>query len=184
MPVTEETYQYVALADSEGQWELHHGRLREKPGMSFEHNDLLASLGIILGRQLNRDRFRIRINTTRVRESSQSYYIPDVCVIPIELTTAVRGKPGTLEFYSDPLPLVAEVWSPSTGDYDEDKKIPEYQRRGDLEIWRLHPYERTLIAWRRQPDGSYAKTAYHGGVVQPVALPGVTIDLGELFETV
>jgi Uma2 family endonuclease len=74
-----------------------------------------------------------------------------------------------------------EIWPRSTGDYDVEEKLPEYQRRGDLEIWRLHPYERTLTAWRRQPDGSYTETIYTGGVVHPVALPGVAIDLDALF---
>jgi Uma2 family endonuclease len=54
-----------------------------------------------------------------------------------------------LEIYDEPLPLVAEVWSPSTGGYDVLAKLPEYRRRGDTEIWLLHPYERTLTAWRR-----------------------------------
>lgn len=62
-----------------------------------------------------------------------------------------------------------------------DEKLPEYQRRGDLEIWRIHPSERTLTAWRREPDGSYAESLYRGGTVHPVALPGVSIDLEALF---
>ena len=84
--------------------------------------------------------------------------------------------------FSDPLPLVVEVWSPSTGDYDVDAKLPVYQQRGDLEIWRIHPYERTLTAWRRQPDGSYQETIHREGMVKPAALPGVAIDLGALFD--
>jgi Uma2 family endonuclease len=77
---------------------------------------------------------------------------------------------------------VVEVWSPSTGDYDVDAKLPVYQQRGDLEIWRIHPYERTLTAWRRQPNGSYQETIHREGVVKPAALPGVAIDLGPLFD--
>jgi len=88
-----------------------------------------------------------------------------------------------LAIFSDPLPLVVEVWSPSTGDYDVDAKLPVYQQRGDLEIWRIHPYERTLTVWQRQPDGSYVETIHHGGIVTPVGLPGVEIDLDELFGT-
>ncbi len=83
--------------------------------------------------------------------------------------------------YSASLPLVVEVWSPSTCDYDVDKKLPEYQRRGDLDVWRIHPYERTLIAWVRQADGSYAENHYRGGIVRPAALLGVAIDLDALF---
>jgi Uma2 family endonuclease len=87
----------------------------------------------------------------------------------------------SLETYAAPLPLVVEVWSPSTGEYDLETKLREYQLRSDLEIWRLHPYERTLTAWRRQPDGSYSESRHEAGTVQPIALPGVTIDLDALF---
>ena len=46
---------------------------------------------------------------------------------------------------------------------------------------RVHPYEHTLTAWRRQPDGSYTETLYTGRKVQPMALPNVTIDPDALF---
>lgn len=103
-----------------------------------------------------------------------------VYVIPTELVRPQRLQ-RTLEVYEAPLPLVVEIWSPSTGDYDINTKLGEYQQRRDLEIWRIHPYERTLTAWRRQPDGSYAETTYTGGVVHPVGLSNVTIDLDTLF---
>jgi Uma2 family endonuclease len=80
------------------------------------------------------------------------------------------------------MPFVAEVWSPSTGRYDVDTKLPAYQRRGDREIWRLHPYERTLSVWQRQPDGSYREFIHHGGLVPVASLPGVAIDLDALFD--
>ena len=77
--------------------------------------------------------------------------------------------------------MVVEVWSPSTGTYDVNAKLPEYRRRGDLEVWRVHPFERTLTVWRRQPDGGYVETIYDGGRVQPASMPGVTIDLDVLW---
>ncbi len=76
---------------------------------------------------------------------------------------------------------MAEVWSPSTGDYDVEDRLPEHQRRGDAEIWRLHPYERTVTIWRRLDDGSYSESVVVSGSVQPIALPGVTIDVDPLF---
>jgi Uma2 family endonuclease len=60
--------------------------------------------------------------------------------------------------------------------------VPIYQRRGDAEIWRIHPYEQTVTVWRRQEDGSYDERIYRDGVILPAALPGVTIDLARLFE--
>ena len=76
---------------------------------------------------------------------------------------------------------MAEVWSPSTGEYDVDEKFPEYQRRGDLEIWRVHPYDKTITAWRRRNDGSYSETLYTAGSVPVESLPGVSVVLESLF---
>jgi len=180
MPVSEQVFLRRALEDPSGHWELHCGVMRQKPGMTFEHNDVAWQLLRQLALQLDPMAYTVRSNASHLRRSSESYYIPDVSVIPIEQTRDQRGT-RRLEVYRDPLPLVVEVWSPSTGDYDVEVKLGEYRRRGDLEIWRIHPYERTLTAWRRQPDGSYAETLHTGGVVHPVALPGVAIDLAALF---
>jgi Uma2 family endonuclease len=93
----------------------------------------------------------------------------------------MRDLPNALEVYNEPLPLVVEVWSPSTGQYDVDTKIPDYRRRGDTEIWRLHARDRTLTVWHRQSDGRYSEATYTGGIVWSMALPGLSIDLDELF---
>jgi Uma2 family endonuclease len=161
---------------------LHCGNLRRKPGMTFEHNRVAFELALRLGNQLDRSQFDVRLGMGHVRRSAENYYIPDVFVIPTELTPPLRGRRDVLEAYDAPLPLVVEVWSPSTGEYDVDAKLPEYQRRGDLEIWRIHPFDRTLTAWRRQPDGSYTESHYRGSIVEPVGLPKVTIDLDTLFD--
>jgi len=149
--------------------------------MSFEHNLVTTRVFGRLLQQLDERDFMVRSNIGHVQRATQNYYIPDVYVVPTESILPHRHRSDMLESYDVPLPLVVEVWSPSTGDYDVDEKIPEYQRRGDLEIWRIHPYDRTLIAWRRQPDGSYTESTFTGGVVHPVALPGVAIDLDALF---
>jgi Uma2 family endonuclease len=71
---------------------------------------------------------------------------------------------------------VVEVWSRTTAAYDYAVKLQGYRERGDLEIWYIHPYERTLTAWRKQPDGNYTEELYSGGIVSVVSLPGVSID--------
>ena len=89
--------------------------------------------------------------------------------------------PRDLGAYAEPLPFVAEVWSPTTGNYDIAAKLPSYRARGDLEIWFVHPCEDTLTAWRRQPDGGYTETLSTGGIVSVASLPGVAIDLDDLL---
>jgi Uma2 family endonuclease len=181
-PITEDAYFRLALADEERPLEWFRGRAREKPSMSAEHNDAMALLGVQLAQQLDRSQFRVRINAGRTRRPTKSVFIPDVMVLPTHLERAQRRGPGHLEVYSEPLPLVVEIWSPTTGDYDVDEKLPEYMQRGDLEIWRLHPHDRTLRGWRRRPDGSYGVANFHGGRVRLAALPHVIVDFDALFE--
>ena len=100
-------------------------------------------------------------------------------MLPAALVAGKRGD-RSLEVYDAPLPFVAEVWSPSTGDYDVDAKFPEYRARGDLEIWRIHPYDHVVMAWIRGDDGEYDERTYTGGEVRLAALP-VTIDLDLLW---
>ena len=182
MAVSEETYRQLALEDPDGQWELHCGVLRRKPSMSFEHNFVVTELFGQLFQQLDRSQFDVRSNAGRVKRSAENYYIPDVYVVPADIVRAHRRQPRSLEAYDTPLPLVIEVWSPSTGDYDVTTKLAEYQRRGDLEIWLFHPYDRVLTCGRRQPDGSYIETRHTSGAISPVALPAVDIELDTLFE--
>jgi Uma2 family endonuclease len=184
MVLTALDYEQIALAEPHRRWELHRGQLREKPAMRFMHSYVGRRLGFLLQVQLDWTEFQVSVDMSRVRHSYDSYYIPDLAVIPTALLAGpLRERPGDLEVYGDPLPLVVEVWAPSTGTYDVKQKLQEYQARGDEEIWRLHPVERTLPAWRRQPDGSYEKTLHTGGTMQPIALPGVTIDLDSLWAT-
>ena len=181
---TQETYRRLAQEQPDRQWELHHGRVREKPGMGAEYNDLMFQLGFRLQLRLDPAAFRVRVNAGRLRRLAGTSYIPDVAVLPADLERAERRGPGHLETYDAPIPLVVEVWSPSTGDYDVTEKLTEYQARGDREIWLLHPYERTLTAWVRQPDGTYEQTLHQGGSVHPAFLPDVAIDLDALFASI
>jgi Uma2 family endonuclease len=181
MPLTQQTYAAVVLEDPDGKWELHRGRLREKPPMTHAHNAFAHYLGVFLTNQLDWREFEVRVDQGRVRRQDEAWYIPDVYVFPARLAEGLRNRSDVLEGYEEPLPLVVEVWSPSTAIYDVDEKIPEYQRRGDLEIWRVHPYDRTVTIWRRQDDGSYTEETVTGGIVRPAFLPDVAIDLDELF---
>src|SRR5215216_206600 len=177
--ISEEAYQQFMLSGVEGSWELHDGRLVEKPGMTFRHGQIPILLGHFLLSQLDRDAYAV-VSELRVRRSSATVLMPDLMVVPTAYSEEIRDRP-VLAIFSDPLPLVVEIWSPSTGDYDIDAKLPGYQRCGDLEIWRIHPLERTLTAWRRQPDGTYSEMVYHSGLIRPEFLPNITIDLDALL---
>ena len=181
MVVCAKTYRMVALEDPEGQWELHRGQLVSKPNMTTEHNNLQTILVFKLQLQLPLSEFIVRGNTGRVQADEDSSYIPDVMILPVPAIRRMLAVPHTFEEYPEALPLIVEVWSRSTGAYDTNTKLPDYQHRGDAEIWRMHPYRREVIIWRRQPDEAYTESLVRGGIVQLHALPQVTIDLDELF---
>jgi len=181
IPVGEESYVRIVLDAPDTRWELHNGLLVEKPGMSFQHHDVSFYLGHQLAQHLDRAQFRVRVNGGRLRRSGSTYLVPDVMVIPTAVLGPEMNRPDVLETYDVPLPFVAEVWSPSTGRYDVNTKLPTYRLRGDLEIWRVQPFERTVTVWRRQEDGSYEDMRFTGGKVRLHALPSVVIDLDALF---
>ena len=180
MAVSAATFERLALEDEDSQWEMVCGRPRRKPDMTYPHNEAGTQLLVILHAQLDDQLYRVRFNAGHAKRGDANYFIPDVMVLPYGYTVKFHGS-RALETYDAPLPFVAEVWSPSTGEYDVEEKFPEYQRRGDLEIWRVHPYERTVIAWRRQLDGTYNETLYTTGVVPLESLPGVSVVLESLF---
>jgi Uma2 family endonuclease len=180
--INEQEYRELALSEQNRLWELWDGVPREKPLMSMKHEDVASYLGAALIVQLDRRLYRVNINGGRARLSPRSYYIPDVVVIPAAYKLPFEDDPRAFNAFAEPLPLVVEIWSPSTGHYDVSTKLQGYRERGDSEIWFIHPYERTLSAWRRQSDESYAEEIYRGGVVPVASLPGVVIDFDALLD--
>jgi Uma2 family endonuclease len=180
--ISEQEYRELALNESDRQWELWDGVPREKPPMSLMHGDVVAYLGAMLINRLDRQTFRVYIDGGRTRRSERNYFIPDVVVVPASFVLPDRGDPRALAAFAEPLPLVVEVWSRTTAAYDFNVKLAAYRERGDEEIWYIHPYERILTAWRKQPDGSYTEELHRGGIIPVASLPGVSIDFVDLLD--
>ena len=182
MPVSEATYRQLSLEDDDTTWELVCGRLREKPPMTYDHGDTASYLNFLLQSALRRAEFRVSQNHARLRLPDGQYFVPDLAVVPQELRRRFRGVKDAVEEYSQPLPLVVEVWSPSTGKYDAREKIAGYRERGDREIWLIDPYEISIAVHRRTPGGEYVVLDFAAGdVIEPASLPGVRIDVNELL---
>lgn len=182
MAVSAPAYTELALTEAGRRLELHDGMLVEKPPMSIGHNLTLHRLSAFFYRQLDLSRLDIRVNSTRLYLPDNTYYIPDLAILTAAAVSALGDRLDVLEVYATPLPLVVEIWSPSTGDYDINEKVPRYRERGDIEIWRIHPFERTIAAWRRQPDGHYLETLHTAGTIEPIALPELRLDVETIFD--
>jgi Uma2 family endonuclease len=179
--ISEQEYRELALDEPDRRWELWDGVPREKPLMSMRHADVAFLLGHFLQSQLDWQMYRVNVNDGRARLSGRAYFIPDVVVIPAGYKRPFEDDPRSLNAFRGPLPLVVEVWSRTTGHYDFAVKLQAYRESGDAEIWFIHPYERTLTAWRKQVGGSYTETLYRGGIVPVASLPDVAIDLDALL---
>jgi Uma2 family endonuclease len=179
MSVKVATYEQVALEDPQSKWELVEGALRKKPPMTMEHNRGGFELAFAIRSQVSDADFDVRSDSGRLRFAG-SYFIPDVFVVPAPTAAQFEGS-AALEAYAEPVPFVAEVWSPSTGDYDVTQKLAAYQARGDGEIWLVHPYERWVRAFVRLPDGSYDEHRYTRGHVAVRTLQGVVVEVERLF---
>jgi Uma2 family endonuclease len=181
LEMSSEEYEQLILSEPDEIWELVRGRLREKPTMSMQHRYAAVELLFHLRGQLDPNVYQVSMNHTRLKRVEGSYFVPDVVVLGVADLVGDRTNPGAVDAHGAPVPFVVEVWSPSTGDYDIEQKLRGYQQRGDLEIWRLHPYQREVTVWRRQSDGHYTEELLRGGTISLHALPHVTITLDNLF---
>jgi Uma2 family endonuclease len=155
--------------------------LREKPAMSAGHNRSMRELMYQLIPQLPRSDYELLVNAGYLRAVTGETYVPDLAIVTTQMVERLSAEPRRFEVYDAAVPFVAEFWSPHTGTYDIDTKFPAYQQRGDAEIWRVHPFERTVTIWRRQPDGAYVEEVATGGAVALHLLPRVKVAIEPQF---
>ena len=138
--ISEQEYRELALSDPDRLWELWDGVPLEKPLMSMKHDDVAFYLGAALHATNSIERvYRVNVNGGKARRSPRSYYIPDVVVIPTAFKLPFDDDPRAFNAFAEPLPLVVEIWSRTTGDYDIAAKLQGYRERGDAEIWFTPP---------------------------------------------
>jgi Uma2 family endonuclease len=176
------TYAQLALEDPEGRWEMASGATRRKPPESFLHGAVIDALVEQIVPQLRGSPFRLSVNHARLMIDPYQVCLPDLVVLPRALSArAVAERPRALETYHTGLPLVIEVWTPATAEYDVEAKIPEYRRAGTDEIWLVHPTARAVTVWVRRPAAGYQEIIRGGGVLTPARIPDLALDIDALF---
>lgn len=85
-----------------------------------------------------------------------------------------------------PPDLVAEVRSPSTWRYDVGTKRATYERAGVAELWLVDTEADSVLVFRRSlasvPQFDVALELAAGDVLTTPLLPGLAIDLADLFD--
>ena len=182
MAISFRTYAQLALEDAEGRWELMGGHPRRKPPESFQHGALIDGLIEQLVPLLRGSDYRLSVNHARLMIDQDHILLPDLAVVPRAVSArAVRERPNALETYHTSLPLLIDVWTPATAEFNVEARIPEYRRANAEEIWLVHPAARAVTVWVRRTGGAYQEAIRVAGTLTAVRVPGLALDITALF---
>lgn len=182
MTISFRTFAQLALEDAEGRWELMSGAPRRKPPESFQHGALIDGLMEQIVPQLRGSIFRLSVNHARLMIDQGHILLPDLAVVPRAISArAVRERPNALETYHTSLPLVIDVWTPATAEFNVEASIPEYRRANTEEIWLIHPAARAVTTWVRRTSGAYEEVIRVAGVLTAARVPDLSLDITALF---
>jgi len=102
---------------------------------------------------------------------------PDFTVLTPGSDTIERDIPR-----ADAVLLLVEV-SDTTLGYDRQTKLPLYARHGIPEVWIVDGAARRIEIHRQPTGDGYAERGVASArVIEPIALPGVRIGIGRLFD--
>ncbi len=156
--------------------------VREPPAPSRFHQELVGELYHQLRLALEGRSCRAYIAPFDVRlpRSGEADELIDTVVQPDVLVACDLSKLDERGMRGAP-DWIAEILSPSTASHDQVVKLPTYERAGVLEVWLVHPADRTLSIYRLE-GGRYGRPTILGlaGRTTISAIRGVSIDLDRI----
>lgn len=158
--------------------------VKEPPAPLRPHQELAGDLYLQVRLALAGTRCRAYIAPFDVRlpkaaesdDEIDTVVQPDVLIVRDLTKLDIRGMRGAPDW-------IAEVLSPSTANHDQVVKLPAYERAGVLEVWLIHPGDRTLTVYRLE-NGRYGHPIAQElkGRTAIGAIAGVTIDWDRLTQ--
>lgn len=166
----------VQLPDDGNRYEIIDGELYVTPAPSRRHAEVVARLFALLFNFVRARRLgRVYTAPVDVKLARHRIVQPDILFIKQDRLSvfspdAVEGRPD----------MVVEVLSPSTRNRDLGLKARVYAEMGIPEYWMADPIaERFAISVLA--NGQYAEVAHEGMSVRSTIVPGLIVDLDELF---
>lgn len=154
--------------------ELIDGEIIEMTPIGDPHVDLVIVLTGRLSAAIG-PRAMISVqNPVRLNDRTEPQ--PDIAVLKLDRRRGVPLAADTL--------LVVEVAESSLA-YDRDTKVPRFAHAGIAETWLIDVAGATLVRYRNPDEGGYRDRDVPdlSRAVPLYGLPGVEIDLGDLFTT-
>lgn len=144
---------------------------------------LTLKIGIFLERkkcQLFSAPFDVRLFQAPDKKSDKEITTvvqPDLCVVCDSSKIDERGCLGAPDW-------IIEILSRYTSAKDLREKFEVYEEAGVKEYWVVHPQEETLLVYTMGANGKYTgelKPYVRTDQVSPATLPGLVIDLADIF---
>jgi len=123
--------------------------------------------------------FDVRLPITNKKGEPNTVVQPDICVICDLSKIDEDGCNGAPD-------LVIEIVSKHSVTRDLHEKYDLYEKCGVKEYWILHPNDKTMTIFFLNEKGKYvpSKPLTYGDTPESHVLPGLSIDLNEVFEDV
>lgn len=79
--------------------------------------------------------------------------------------------------------LVVEILSPGNSEKEVQLKFELYEEAGVKEYWIINPVEENIVVFILGTDGKYGSAKmYAGKTISAVAIPGLTVNVDEIFK--
>src|SRR6202050_349348 len=164
--------------------EIVHGESRVMPPPNKKHADLIEELAHILRAQINRSVYRVTSSGVGlgVERIPLTYRIPDLMVFRAEAYWRDRAQTAADDPYIWTVPeLIVECLSPSNRKGSIQELLADYARIAVPEVWLLDPKLPQFTSYRYQSGALQPWLATESGLVTPLLLPNVAVDLAELW---
>ncbi len=162
----------------EGHYNLLDGVLFRMPSPTSDHQLVALNAAVLLRAFVKpRGLGAVRTAPLDVHLSQRDCYQPDV--LYVSAARARAGRLGRHGLHGVAPELVVEVVSASTAGWDRGRKARLYLDHGTIEYWVVDPGWRTV-----EVRGPGVPAVAYGGDARfdSVALPGLTVRVGDLFE--
>lgn len=160
--------------------EFFHGEVFARPGGSYRHNALGASIGAALQAALRGRGCFVLTSDQRVSLWNQERYVyPDATVV----CGAVESQAGTHDVLVNP-GIIVEVLSRSTEPYDRGLKWEGYQRIASLTDYLLVSQSKVQVEHFRRREGNHWDYYTCGPGERVMLTNGAELDIDAIFKGV
>jgi Uma2 family endonuclease len=164
--------EFEQLPDEPGKVELLDGELIQLPPAKYNHMEIARRIHVLLMRAVETTATSAKLGKvyfeTGYKFSNKAWLQPDVSI-------PYRDQPIGDYFESAPA-LAVEVISESNTAAQMNRKMRIYLTNGGVEVWLVYPNTRSVWVYREGHAEEFQT------VLRTSLLPGLEIDLGQLFD--